>query len=295
MTFQDQAANLRERLRPLFTRKGPMTIAVSGGKGGVGKSSVALNLAIALGQKGKRVLLIDACFGQGSLAILAGVTPRFALGDLLSEGVEIRGVVETIAANVEFISSGTDDRAMALASIDDVDCVMMEVERFARYHDVVVFDMPYSCDQRSRSVFNYCENVVVVTTPEPASVAGAYSLIRERGAVDKNKRFCVLVNQTDGLSDAQATRIRIETLCKKYLSRCPAYLGMVTHESVWKDSALRQVPCILAHPKSAAGRSYDAIAGLLSGVEQKNSMPLADKLKSLISLDSIISKVGTGV
>ena len=290
----DQAARLRERLEAMLRKKAPTTLAIVGSKGGSGATSVALNLGIALSNAQKEVLLVDAAFSGGALDILAGATPNMTMGDLLDGEHDVREVVERIYPGVELLACGGAESRLALATTDELDCLFLGIDRFARAEDVVLIDCGSGLSSGLCASLAMAGNVLVVTTPEPASVAGAYAIIREVGARRRDCRFSLLVNQASGLPEAIATRERVEALCRKYLNRVPAYLGMVPLDERMHEAVMRQAPCVLQFPKAAATRAFESIATLLVGGAKQGAFSLGDAMKGMLELRGRLPKFGEG-
>lgn len=242
------------------------SIVVVSGRGGVGKSTAALNIAMTLGRFGKRVLLLDADVDGGSLDILAGVSPRFTLGDMLRQDLEIAGSIERLSPQVDLIAAGCVDMRLAQASNDELDCLFSAADRFARNYDVLLIDCGTGAGERVRTTVMHADQVIVVATPEPAVLTSSYAVIRELTARCQPKGISILMTQVADAQEATAAFRKIASMCSKFLEIEPQYLGAVPFDPGIKQAAMAQVPIVSRYPKAPSARAFEAIAAGMIGI-----------------------------
>lgn len=290
ITIADQAEGLRRRMRPRGKSSGPVFIAISSYKGGVGKSSIALNLGVALGNLGRKVLVVDANFGSGGLDVVAGISARQTLSDVLKTGVAIGDTVERVSKNIDLISSSAGDSRLAQAGAEELDFIFLGIDRFAKGYDVIFVDCGSGIGWHSRTAISYCDHVMIITTPEPASIAGSYSFMREVEGRNRDKHFSFIVAKAKDLVEAKHARDKLLAMCEKFIGRRPAYVGMIPHDENMQDSSMRQAICIVAHPKSPASQAFESIARSIAGIKNQNSSWIGDKLLGMLSYGAIKAK-----
>jgi len=236
------------------------TLVIASGKGGVGKSNLAANLAVALGECGARVLLMDADLAQASLDLLLGLHPRFdlqhvlrgekALEDILVEGP--RGVTLVPAA------SGQPD----LAEIDDYrrECLLRGLGNLDRDADLILIDTAAGVSRQVTSFCMVADEVLVVTTPEMPAFSDAYGLIKLLHQQGLSHAPRLIVNMAGTSEEADETAQRIRVVARRFLSLEIESLGYVPFDPAIGRAVRTQEPVVTAFPHSPAAIAYRALA-----------------------------------
>jgi len=239
------------------------TVAVASGKGGVGKSSVAANLAVALGARGARVLLLDADLAQANLDLMLGLHPRFDLQHVFSGEKAIEDIVVDGPPGVKLIpaSSGVPE----LADLDDYrrECLLRGLGNLEAEADLILID---TASGASRQVTSFClaaDDVLIVTTPELPAFADAYGLIKLLGQQGLRRSPHLLVNMASGPEEAEETTHRIRLVARRFLRMEIDSWGHVPFDPAVGRAVRRQEPVISAFPQSPAAQAYGALADLL--------------------------------
>lgn len=275
-------------------------IAVSSGKGGVGKSTVAVNLAARFAEAGKRVLLVDADLGLANLDVLCGVEVPFNLAHVVARRKSLRDVIVRVSLPGERPSFGFDllggaSGLMRMADLDESGrrVLLDGLVDLERHVDVVLIDTGAGI---SRNVLAFCraaDHVLVVTTPEPTALTDAYALIKllcGRGAAagelvspqrlasrwgewadeslrPDTQKISLLVNQVTGLHEAAAVFQRLSRVCRQFLQLQVLDAGYVLHDDAVGRSVRRRIPLVLGQPHAPASRCLMQLATRLeSGV-----------------------------
>ena len=235
-------------------------ILVASGKGGVGKSNLSLNLAIAARALGRRVLLLDADVGLGNAEILAGVSASRHLADVLAGRCRLEEAVVPGPGGVDLLAGGH-----GLAELPPVDGLRWRHvlgQLAGRGWDLVVIDGGAGVGGAVRPQLLAARELLVVTTPEPTALADAYAVIklvaaRGGGAVP---RLWVAVNQVQRPAEGETAFARLAGVCRRFLGVEPQLLGLVPLDPQVRVAVRRQVPLLLAAPQSPAARAVDAMA-----------------------------------
>ncbi len=238
-------------------------IAVASGKGGVGKSNLAANLAVALGESGARVLLVDADFAQANLDLLLGVHPRWDLQHVLSGEKQPEDIVLQAAKNVKLVpaSSGVPD----LAELDDYrrEFLLRALSQLEGDVDLVLLDLASGVSNTVTSLCHAAHEVIVVTTPELPAFSDAYALIKLLHQQGRMRPPHLVVSMTSPEDEADETAHRIRLVARRFLQQEVEYLGSVPFDPAVSRAVRRQEPVVTAFPQSPAAAAYRGLAGRL--------------------------------
>lgn len=240
----------------------PRVISVTSGKGGVGKSSVVINLGLALAQKGLRVLLIDADLGLANLDVLLGLSPGYTIYDVLSLRRNLAEVIVEGPEGVKILpaSSGIPE----LADLDESQKLFLlnELDLYSDTLDMVLIDTE-SGISRNVLFFNMAsQQRILVVNNQPTSLTDAYALIKVLSIRCGVKSFYVLVNGVSRARVAQKVYQTLVTVSERFLG--PQinleYLGFIPRDEFLLESVLQQQPVLSLFPQAPASQSFVAIA-----------------------------------
>jgi flagellar biosynthesis protein FlhG len=235
------------------------SIAVTSGKGGVGKSNVALNLAIALARHGAQTCLMDANLGLGNIDLLCGLNGYWNLSHVVTGARTLRDIVLSGPEGINVIPG-----ASGLAELSDWSPgvqkdVFRQLEELEVAHDFLVIDTAAGIHRLARKFLDACDLVLVITTPEPTAVADAYSLIkglsgRATGRID------VLVNQCDSAEHAERIAQRVQETTRMFLHTDVGAAGYIPNDPEVRRAVARRTPFLITSPECAASRAIDRLA-----------------------------------
>lgn len=261
--------------------RGLRIITVTSGKGGVGKTTISLNLALALARSGVRTLLFDADLGLANVHVLAGLTPRNTIVELLQGQASIDEIVHDGPAGLRVICGGSGISGLADLKMDFVQFLGRELQRMTHLADVVVIDTAAGLTASVMHFIRMADDVVVVATPNLASTLDAYSLIKVARQEQVPGRIGLLVNQAADAQQAAHVRDKICTCSQQFLGFRPHALGHLTRDPLMELSVQRREPYLLAHPEAVNARHLEAIASRLRGETQPQ--PVATPVRELAS------------
>jgi flagellar biosynthesis protein FlhG len=243
-----------------WSRPRARTIAIASGKGGVGKSNLAANLAVALGERGARVLLLDADLAQASLDLLLGLHPPFDLQHVLNGDKALEDILVSGPKGVTLIpsSSGVPE----LADLDDYrrEVLLRGLGLLDHDADLILID---TASGVSRTVTSFClaaDDVLVITTPEMPAFSDAYSLIKMLRQQGLPKAPSLLVNMAGTAEEAEDTAHRIRLVARRFQSLEVESWGYVPFDPAVGRAVRLQEPVVTAFPHAPAAIAYRALA-----------------------------------
>jgi flagellar biosynthesis protein FlhG len=240
-----------------------MSIAIVSGKGGVGKTNIALNLALALGELNHRVLLLDADLGLANVDVLLGIAPERTLHDLL-HGASPHEVLVPLSNQVDLLPS-----ASGVADLSDLDeetqTAFMErlTDLFASY-DFLLMDLGAGIGTTVTTLAALPQERVVVITPEPTSLTDGYALIKILLSTKGIKNFHIVVNMAESEDEGQMAFQRLSLACQRFLELPTRLLGIIPRDPSVPDAVREQVPLLRFAPTSPASQHIQAMAKDLS-------------------------------
>ncbi len=248
------------------------TITVTSGKGGVGKSNVVANLAIALSKAGKKVMIIDADLGLSNIDVIFDLAPKYTIQHILSGEKKLADVLVDGPYGIKILaaSSGVQE----LTELDEFQRLRL-IEEFETYDadiDVLLIDTGAGI---SENVAFFCiasQEIVVVTSPEPTALTDAYALIKVLNTQYQEKDFKILVNSARNAEDAFEVFKRISIAADKFLSLSLDYLGFLPYDDSVPKAVRQQKAFIDAYPNSKASENLRLIAAKVLEEESPNKI-----------------------
>ena len=271
--MQDQAQPLRDLMSQQQKNPRPTKVmAVASGKGGVGKSSISVNLAIALSQLGQRVLVVDADFGLANVDVMLGVSARYNLSHLLKGERTLAEIIQEGHSGVRFISGGSGVYELIAMDEEQLGAILGGLLGLKDPADLILFDLGAGINDNIVQLIGAASEVVVVTTPEPTAILDAYALIKTVCDRAPAVTIRLIMNKADSKKEAISAISSFQAITKKYLGRDIGSLGYVLLDNEMTKAIKRQVPLMISHPASSAARDIQTIAQTLLElpVEQKS-------------------------
>ena len=234
---QDQAGDLRrivEKKRQVLRQKGrPKTLAILSGKGGVGKSNVAIALACAFADKNKQVVLLDADLGMANLDILCGVSAKYNLSHLVEGSRTLHEILLPIEKNILLLPGGVGLREMADLDDDALSRIFETLSGLEQLSDLLILDVGAGIHKGVRAFAQAADTTVLVTTPEPTSIRDAYGVIKSLGGAHSSQGgdLMLIVNMANNQREAYDVAERIRMASMQFLGSAPIFLGYILKDS----------------------------------------------------------------
>jgi len=281
----DQAQNLRD----LVGRKQEIrVVCVSSGKGGVGKSSVSVNLAIALSKLGIRVLVVDADFGLANVDVMLGVTSKYDVGHFLRGEKALHEIIQLGHEGVRFISGGSGVNVLLSMGDEQMSGLMSGIVHLDAPIDFIIIDTGAGINENVLRLALASTETIVVTTPEPTAILDAYALVKTIVKRDPSHPLHVLINKCEGKKEAQRVQEGFIEVVGRHLGKNVNPLGLITYSRDVPMSIKRQVPISVSDPGSATAKEIETIARTLVDmpVEKKSSSVLSRVFSRILAVDN---------
>lgn len=264
----DQADKLREKVE-LLKEQAPASrvIAVTSGKGGVGKTSLSVNLALQMQAQGKKVVILDADFGLANVEIMLGIRPQYNLADLIFDNKSIEEIITEGPMGVGFISGGSGVQDLVNLDKDKLKTLIAKLVKLDSLYDVIIIDTGAGIADSVVEFVLSSPEVLLVVTPEPTSITDAYSLLK---AVNRKKEFKreqksikVVTNRVNSMEEGQEIYDKISIVVSKFLNIQLEYLGHISFDKSLTNAVVEQKPICLQAPNSEASLRIRGICGKL--------------------------------
>ena len=252
----DQAAGLRR----LSTPHPVKVIAVTGGKGGVGKSNVAVNLGTALRQLGRDVMVLDADLGLANVDVLLGLRARFNLEHVIDGECALEDVIVTAPSGLHVVPASSGSFSMANLSRGAQAGLIHAFSELFEPLDVLLIDTAAGLSESVMTFTQAAQRVVVVVCDEPASLTDAYGLIKVLSRRQPGCSLEVVTNMTESVSHGRTLYEKLARVSHRFLGVSPSYLGNIPYDESLRRAVQRQSSVIEAYPHSPSARQFKKLA-----------------------------------
>ncbi|MBN2241204.1 MAG: MinD/ParA family protein [Acidobacteria bacterium] len=239
---------------------GPKVLAVTSGKGGVGKTNVVANLAFSLSELGSKVVVLDADFGLANIDVLLGLTPRFHLGHVLFGNKSLAEIMVQGPKGIRIIPASSGLQRMSELTPAQRNHL---VECFSNLDGDADYFLIDTAAGISRNVIHFllsAQEVIVVSAPEPTAIVDAYAVIKIILAADHKKKIQVLINSVESADDAHEVYCQINSVVKRFLRREVDYLGHVQRDSCVTQAVRSQTLVTQRYPDASSSRCFRSLA-----------------------------------
>lgn len=234
-----------------------LTLSVLSGKGGCGKTSLAVNLALALHEQSYRTLLMDCDLGLANLDVLLGITPTGTLQDVLLADVEASSVVCQIEEGFDILPAASGVPELVEMNDDMRDLLVRQLTPVLEKYDYVFLDLGAGINNTVRTFASMSLARIIVVTPEPPSITDSYALMKVLAQEHGIRDFLIIVNQITSKQEETATFRRLHSACTRFLHFEPVLLGSVREDPHMSEAVQKQTPILKLFP--ACNASHDIV------------------------------------
>ena len=235
-------------------------IAITGGKGGVGKSNVTINLGLCLAELGRRVVLLDADMGLANLDILLGISPKLnlshvlkgecSLRDILVEGPGGMRIVPAASGLVELVNLGNREHAGLIHAFSELSDEV----------DVLLVDTAAGISDMVMSFVNAAQESLFVVTNEPTSITDVYAMIKLLNQQHGMYRFNILANMVSSQQEGRELYAKLSKVTDRFLDVALQFTGSIPFDESIRKAVARQKPVVEAYPRSKAALAFRTLA-----------------------------------
>ena len=252
----DQAAGLRRMAHPRPVK----VIAVTSGKGGVGKTNVSVNLSVALAQAGKDVLLLDADLGLANVDVLLGLRARHNLADVIAGSRTLEEIILSGPQGLKIIPASSGVQSMAELTTLEHAGLIRAFSDLSHSIDVLVIDTAAGIAANVITFTRAAQEVVVVVCDEPTSITDAYALIKVLNKDHGVHRFRVVCNMVQGIQEGRELFAKILAVTEKYLDVQLDFMGVVPFDVYLRKAVQKQKAVVEAYPRSKAALAFKSLS-----------------------------------
>lgn len=272
MTFQAHTLEMLSRgLATLDLAPRTPFIGITGGKGGIGKSTIAANLALSLArgvQRGiaPRVLLVDCDFGLSSLDAILNFPRSRNIRDAMEQGAPLENFILRAPGGAEVLLAPRGIEKFASLSTSDRASLISQIRECARTRDITILDLPAGIHADGLALAHSTDFLIVVVTPDPASLADAYAVVKIARRHSPGTRIGLLVNEASGPVEARQLASRFLAVVQRFLGASIESLGWIPRDSAVTRSTLARKPVVTLEPAAPAAAAIRVLAGRIASM-----------------------------
>jgi flagellar biosynthesis protein FlhG len=257
------------------------SLCITSGKGGVGKTTLAVNLGIAIARLGKRVLLLDGDMGLANINVQMGIIPEFTIYDAVQGRKTLPEIVFQTPYGLDLVAGGSGIAELADLGIQERESVMRGLNGLQVY-DVLIIDTGAGIADSVIRFILAAEHALIVTTAEPTSLTDAYGMIKTIVA-RQPKPLKLLVNRATSAAEARHVFTRLNSVTGRFINYSLDDVGYIPYDPLIEKSIYQQKPHLVLNPTSASARSIREVASrLVGGHESEGAGGWGRFLKSLL-------------
>ncbi len=269
----DQATNLRNLIKHQDVRQHTAKIiTVTSGKGGVGKSSLSINLAISLSKLNQRVVILDADFGLANIEVMLGVRPTYNLTALIYEGKTLKDIITPGPYNIGFISGGSGIAELTNLDSGQFANVVNKLYELDEIADYVIVDTGAGITNGLMSFIGVSDRTLLVATPEPTSITDAYAVMKTVNRsflkTDDKPTIQMVANRIATYEEGGELYSKLHKVVSRFLSVNLTYLGGILQDANIVKAVMAQKPILVQNPNSPAAQAIMDIALMIYNGEQ---------------------------
>jgi flagellar biosynthesis protein FlhG len=263
-------------------RSATRIIAVSSGKGGVGKTNIAINLALAYAQTGKKVIVMDADLGLANVNVVLGVIPRYNLYHLIRKQKTLSEILVDTSYGIQIIAGASGFSKIANLNEEERRDFISELAALSNA-DVLIIDCAAGVSNNVNSFIAPADDALIDTTPEPTAITDAYGIIKIIATEIENLDLGLklIVNRVKSVVEGKRVAERVINIAGQFLNLKVDYLGFVYDDPIVHTAVVRQKPFLVLEPKSRAAVCIRHLVGRLENYEYRDGKGIPTFLKKL--------------
>ena len=286
----DQAETLREIMRQKQDSPETRTriLTVASGKGGVGKTNTATNLALTYAKLGRKVILMDADLGLANVNVVMGIIPKFNLYHVIRKQKTMQEILMDTKYGIQIVAGASGFAKIANLTEDERENFMQELSALSGA-DVVIIDTSAGVSNNVLSFVAAADDVIIVTTPEPTAITDAYGIIKIIATEldGTGMGIKLIVNRVHSVTEGKRVAERVINIAGQFLNVKVDYLGYVYEDPAVQQAVLRQKPFTVDDPKGKASVCIQHIVGRLENIDFREGSGVSAFIKKLFGRSSL--------
>ncbi|MDR2516096.1 MAG: MinD/ParA family protein [Spirochaetaceae bacterium] len=289
--MEDQAEKLREMMRKKSgegsggrSRDGKKTrvITVTSGKGGVGKTNMSVNMALAYARLGKKVVVMDADLGLANVNVMLNMIPKFNLYHVIRKQKTMREIMVDTEYGISIVAGASGFSKIANLTDDERQNFINELDTLSNA-DIIIIDTAAGVSSNVLDFIAAADDAVIVTTPEPTAITDAYGIIKIIATeIDNlNMGLKLVVNRVKTVAEAKKVADRMTSIAGQFLNLKVEYLGFIYDDVTVSHAVLRQKPFMVIDPKCKASLCVQHIVGRMEKSEIRESGGITEMFRRL--------------
>jgi flagellar biosynthesis protein FlhG len=247
-------------------------ISITSGKGGVGKTSVVTNMALQFAAQGKRVLILDGDLGMANVDIMFNVRAKKHVLDVVKGECSLQEILLNPAPNVTIIPGGSGVFDLQNLSVYEKQALLGEVSTLGHDYDIMLIDTAPGIDDNVLYLNSAAQEICLIVTPEPASIADSYALIKVLNQRCRETRFSIVCNQVKDEADGQKLFQKLDQVAGQFLYVSLDYKGSIPSDPILRQSTRAQQLVTRAYPEAPASHAFRQVSSNLLGNLQPNEI-----------------------
>jgi len=287
----DQAEKLRELVKAGGSSpessgapgaKKTRIITITSGKGGVGKTNMAVNLAISFARIGKKVTLLDADLGLANVNVILGVIPKYTLYHMIRQQKTMKEIITDTEYGIQFVAGASGFTKIANMSDDERKAFIEEMLALSDA-DILIIDTSAGVSKNVLDFVAAADDTLIITTPEPTAITDAYGIIKIIATEfnNTNMGLKLVVNRVSSVVEGKKVAERVISIANQFLNIKVDYLGFIFEDPLVQSSVLKQRPFTVVDPKGKAAQCLVNIVSRLEKIEYKEGSGLGTFLNRL--------------
>ena len=289
--MEEQVDDLRELMKDVSFKKNEQNkknhntriIAITSGKGGVGKTNFAVNMAIAYAQLGKKVILIDGDLGMANVNVLLNIVPAYNMMHVINKKKTMKEIVMDTEFGIKFIAGANGFSKIANLSVDERDYFAQQFSSLGNA-DIIIIDTGAGIANNVLQFVAAADEVFVLTTPEPTAITDAYGMIKiiTTEIVERTVDIKLIINRVHSADEGKRISERMINIVGQFLGYKVDYLGFVYEDPIVQASVIRQKPFIVVNPTSKPAVCLKHIVGKIENTEPEYNEGVSSFLKQFL-------------
>ena len=281
---QDAGNAEAPRAGEFLSKKGGKTriITITSGKGGVGKTNVSVNLALAYARLGKKVVVMDADLGLANVNIMLNMVPKFNLYDMIRKGKTMKEIIVETEYGISIVAGALGISQVANLSENERHNFIDELNTLS-FADIIIIDTSAGVSSNVLDFIAAADDAIIITTPEPTAITDAYGIIKiiatEYDNLDMELKL--VINRVKGAAEAKKVADRMTNIASQFLNLKVDYLGFIYDDPVVSQAVLRQKPFMVIDPRCKASICIQHIVGKMEKSEIRETGGFASMFRRL--------------